>query len=239
MERTLTFEIFRYNPDTDKRPYYDTFELKEHESRNVLESLLEIQHEQDGSLAFRYSCRGAVCGSCAMSINGMIGLADRMLTRDLKSKILVEPLPYLPVFKDLVVDMTLFWQNLSKIKPWLVPFEPSPEKEWKMGSEELKKIETFASCILCGSCYAACPVTKRDRDFLGPALLSKAYRYLADPRDARSAELLEILNNQQGAWGCDYIYNCVEVCPKHIRPTDAFVAVRKMLVSKFFQILGF
>ncbi|MBD3289313.1 succinate dehydrogenase iron-sulfur subunit [candidate division KSB1 bacterium] len=239
MARMLTFEVFRFNPDVDERPYYDTYQVQESETMNVLEALLEIQHEQDGSLAFRYSCRGAVCGSCAMSINGMIGLADKMLTRNFKAKILVEPLPYLPVFKDLVADMKMFWQNIRKIKPWLAPLEPVPESEWRMSVEEMRRIEIFGSCILCGCCYASCPVTKRDRDFLGPALLSKAYRYLYDPRHTRAVELLDVLNNQEGAWGCDYIYNCVEVCPKHIRPTDAFVAVRKKLVSKFFRSLGF
>ncbi len=238
MGRILTLKIFRYEPETDKRPYYDTFQVEEREYMSVLDALLEIQHEQDGSLAFRYACRGAVCGSCAMSINGILGLADRVQTRNLKSNILLEPLPRLPVFKDLVVDMTFFWQHFRKIKPWLTPAETAPERERIMSPGDVERIESFASCILCGACYASCPVTKRNRDFLGPALLAKAYRFLADPRDGRGIELLEKINSQQGVWGCDTIFNCVKVCPKQIRPTDAIVAARKLLVANFFKFLG-
>jgi len=205
---------------------------------SVLEALLEIQHEQDGSLAFRYACRGAVCGSCSMSINGLVGLADRVQTKNLKSNILVEPLPYMPVLKDLIVDMTFFWQHFQEIKPWLLPAESAPERERLMSPKDAERIESFATCILCGSCYAACPVTKRDRDFLGPALLTRVYRFLADPRDSREVEFLAKLNSEQGVWGCDTIFNCVKVCPKQIRPNDAIVAARKLVVARFFKQLG-
>jgi succinate dehydrogenase / fumarate reductase iron-sulfur subunit len=231
-------KVFRHDPEKEKRPHFDTFQVVETEFMSVLEALLEIQHEQDGSLAFRYACRGAICGSCAMSINGLLGLSDRVQTMNLGPDILVEPLPRLPVFKDLVVDMTFFWKHYRDLKPWLIAQEPPPERERPMDAEDVKKIETFASCILCGTCYASCPVTIRDRDFLGPALLAKAYRFLADPRDVRGAELLDIVNSQQGVWGCDTVFNCVRVCPKQIRPTDAIVAARKILVARLFRSLG-
>ncbi|NIO79381.1 MAG: succinate dehydrogenase iron-sulfur subunit [Candidatus Aminicenantes bacterium] len=238
MSRVLNIKVFRFHPEKDQRPYYDTFQVVEREFMSVLEALLEIQHEQDGSLAFRYACRGAVCGSCAMSVNGLVGLADRVQTRNLKANILVEPLSHLPVVKDLIVDMTFFWQHFQEIKPWLIPAETAPERERLMNPADTEKIESFASCILCGSCYTACPVTKRDRDFLGPALLAKIYRFLADPRDSRDAAFLAKLNSEQGVWGCDTIFNCVKVCPKQIRPTDAIVAARKLVVGRFFKLFG-
>ncbi|MFQ6092021.1 MAG: succinate dehydrogenase/fumarate reductase iron-sulfur subunit [bacterium] len=239
MARELTFTVYRFDPEKETRPHFDTFTVKERPYMNVLEALMYIMQENDGSLAFRYSCRGAVCGSCAMSINGKIALACRTQTKDITPpQVRVEPLPRLPAIKDLVVDMEFFWRHYRDIRPWLIPEEPAPEKERLMSAKELKKVEPFINCILCGACYASCPVVTRDRDFLGPAILAKVYRFLADPRDVRGIELLEIVNSQQGVWGCDTIFNCVRVCPKDVRPTDAIVATRKRLVGRLFRFLG-
>jgi succinate dehydrogenase / fumarate reductase iron-sulfur subunit len=186
----------------------------------VLEALLRIQAEQDGSLAFRYACRGAVCGSCAMLVNGQINLTCRLQARGLGETITLEPLPNLPLLKDLVVDMDVFFEKNRAVQPWLQPSGPDPEKERLVDPRQWAEAEPYTNCILCASCYGVCPAAERDPAYLGPAALAKHYRFLADVRDAADEERLALVDGEQGVEGCDMVWNCVEVCPKGVPPTQ-------------------
>ena len=205
----------------------------------VLECLLAIQDEQDGSLAFRYSCRSAVCGSCAMCINGDLTLACKTQVRDIAGEqILIEPLPNFEVLKDLVVDMKPFWDALERIEPWLHENGERPEKERLVSPKCMDKLDQYVNCILCAACYGSCTVLGRNQDSLGPAALAKLFRFIQDPRDQRELSTLDRLNNQNGIWGCDTLFHCIDACPKDVRPTDAIAGIRrKMIVYKIKRFL--
>ena len=188
---TFRFDVFRYDAARSEPPRFQTYELEIGASgtpgrqTSVLEGLLRIQDEQDPSLAFRSSCRGAVCGSCGMSINGRLNLACRVqLHRLARRRVVLEPLPGLEVIKDLVVDMDPFWAKYERIQPWLHAEIAAAEGN-RMTEPQRQRIDQFVNCILCGLCYAACPVTKTDERFTGPAALAKLYRFLADSRENR------------------------------------------------------
>jgi succinate dehydrogenase / fumarate reductase iron-sulfur subunit len=227
---TFTLLVERYEPAKDEAPHVERFELEVTEGTTVLEALLRIQAEQDGSLALRYACRGAVCGSCAMSINGDVRLACRIQVHGLGEKeIRIAPLPNLPVIRDLVVDLDPFFARDAAVKPWLMPSEPDPERERLVGTEELSEAEPYSNCILCASCYGVCPVSARDPDYLGPAALARHYRFLSDPRDGADEDRLSLAGGERGVWGCDTVWRCVRVCPKGVQPTKAILATRERL----------
>jgi succinate dehydrogenase / fumarate reductase iron-sulfur subunit len=193
--------------------------------------LLRIRDEIDGTLAFRSSCRSAVCGSCAMVINGKIDLACRTQAASFGTKtIILEPLPNMQIIKDLVVDMTPFWNMYEKVKPYLIRKSTDPDKEIPQTEEDRKKIDQNVNCILCASCYGACPVLARDPDYIGPAAFAKLERFMLDSRDERPEDFLENVNNDKGVWGCDTVLRCIDACPKDVRPTDSIVGLRKQLV---------
>jgi succinate dehydrogenase / fumarate reductase iron-sulfur subunit len=217
---TQVFRISRFDPASDSKPYYKEYRLETSEGMTVLEALLRIQAEQDGSLAFRYACRGAVCGSCAMLVNGQINLTCRLQARGLGETITLEPLPNLPLLKDLVVDMDVFFEKNRAVQPWLQPSGPDPEKERLVDPRQWAEAEPYTNCILCASCYGVCPAAERDPAYLGPAALAKHYRFLADVRDAADEERLALVDGEQGVEGCDMVWNCVEVCPKGVPPTQ-------------------
>ncbi|MBI5078679.1 succinate dehydrogenase iron-sulfur subunit [Candidatus Saganbacteria bacterium] len=215
-----TFKIQRFDPDKDTVPHFDFFEVEEEKEMSVLEALFYIVENLDGSLSFRYSCRGAVCGSCAMRINGKNRLACQTLIKTLKSKVIaVSPLPHLPVTKDLAVDMQRFFEKYKESKPYLINPETAPEKERKQSAADRKKIDEMVNCILCGACYSACTISAADSRFPGPAALTKAYRFFADTRDAAQKERLESVKGEHGVFRCHTLFNCAEVCPKNIVPT--------------------
>ncbi len=194
---------------------------------NLLEALFRIQDEKDGTLSFRYSCRGAVCGSCAMRVNGKDVLACRTHVEDLLDKpALIEPLPPFPVIRDLIVDMSTFFNHYQKIEPYLHVKPVSPKAEYTMKEIKRKDIDPYIQCILCGICFGTCPAFEKDSKFLGPAMLAKAYRFLIDPRDMRNEEILKAVNSQQGVWGCKTVFNCMKVCPKEVPPTHAIIKMR-------------
>ena len=236
---SFRFEVFRYDAAAGGPPRFQTYELDVSRQTSVLEGLLRIQDEQDPSLAFRYSCRGAVCGSCGMSINGRLNLACRVQLHQLVDRrVVLEPLPGLDVVKDLVVDMDPFWEKYRQVQPWLHA-EITAADANRMSEPQRQQIDQFVNCILCGLCHAACPVTKSDERFTGPAALAKLYRFLADSREKRDATTLEQENAQAGMWGCHTIMKCSEVCPKDVRPTDGIRGLRRKLLSqKFKQVLG-
>lgn len=223
-------EILRYDADQDDQPRFQTYTLSVPGQTSVLEALLKVQDEQDPSLAFRYACRGAVCGSCAMSINGRLDLACRVQLKNLRSdRVVLEPLPRFEIIKDLVVDMTPFWEKYERIRPWLHAEIPVAQQS-RMSERQRDKIDQYVNCILCGLCYAACPVASSNLDFTGPAALAKLYRFLADPRERAHGRALEQEDTQAGMWGCRTITRCIQACPKNVRPTDGITGVRRRLV---------
>jgi len=201
------------------------------EKKSLLEALMDIRNDQDCSLSFRYSCREAVCGSCGMVINGQFDLACRTMIESLNtSLIVVEPLPNLEIQKDLIVDMEPFWQALLAVEPYLFAGETKPGNGLRMEDRQIEKIDQFVNCIMCGCCYGACPVVARDERYLGPAALAKLYRFVKDPRDKRGTKRWSRVNTETGAWGCDTVFKCNEVCPRKVRPADGIEGLRRRLI---------
>ncbi len=235
-----TFHIKRYDPARDAKgaSRYDDFVVPYESSLTVLEGLFHIQEHLDGSLAFRYCCRAAVCGSCAMYINGRYRLACQTNVRHLGgSAITVEPMPHLPLVKDLVSDMDDFFAKYEAVKPWLMRTSRAPDKEIPQSPEERKKLDMPIDCILCGACYSSCPSVWTEDTYLGPAALLKAYRFEVDSRDEAGKERLPSWDNERGVYRCHTIANCVEACPKELNPTEGIqwlkmAAVRRRLFGK-------
>ncbi|MDP3786821.1 MAG: succinate dehydrogenase iron-sulfur subunit [Candidatus Omnitrophota bacterium] len=233
------FKILRFSPKTDSMPHFEQYRVELDPSDSVLEGILKIQDEIDPSLAFRYSCRGAVCGSCAMVINGKFNLACRSLVKNIKAEeIVLEPLPNLEIVKDLMVDLQPFWKAYEKIKPYLIP-KVIPEKENLVRPKEEKAIDNFINCVLCACCYGSCPVVTRDEKYLGPAALAKLFRFAGDIRDKGHTDVLDEIDTESGTWGCDTVFKCVEACPKKVRPTDGIEALRrKTVIRKSKRLIG-
>jgi succinate dehydrogenase / fumarate reductase iron-sulfur subunit len=230
---SYTFKILRYDStEPDREPYFASYRVRVIPGLTILMVLLRIRDEIDGTVAFRSSCRSAVCGSCAMVINGKIDLACRTQAASFGTDtIILEPLPNLQIIKDLVVDMTPFWKMYEKIKPYLIRRNQNPEKEIPQTEEERKRIDQYVNCILCASCYGACPVPSRDPDYIGPAAFAKLERFVLDSRDERPKRSLEAVNDDKGVWGCDTVLRCIDACPKDVRPTDSIVGLRKQLLK--------
>jgi succinate dehydrogenase / fumarate reductase iron-sulfur subunit len=236
-----TFKILRYDAqDPASEPRFAIYRINVIPGLTVLGVLLRIRDEIDGTLAFRSSCRSAVCGSCAMVINGKIDLACRTQVAAFNTDtIILEPLPNFEILRDLVVDMEPFWRMYDKVQPYLIRQSPVPDKEIPQSEAERLKIDQFVNCILCACCYGACPVLGRDPEYMGPAAAAKLERFALDSRDERPAGALEAFNNEKGVWGCDTLLRCIDACPKDVRPTDAVVGLRKsMLKTRFQRMLG-
>ena len=182
--------ILRSNAEEATEPCFVDFTVPHDQDMTVLAALLWIQDNLDGTIAFRYSCRGAVCGSCAMVINGAAGLACRTHLRNLPQDLFLEPLPNLPIEKDLVVDMTRFWERWARIKPYLIRHDALPEKERLQTPAERDQIEQYINCMLCACCYSACPLAQRNPDYMGPAALAALARFENDSRDQRDGASL-------------------------------------------------
>jgi succinate dehydrogenase / fumarate reductase, iron-sulfur subunit len=229
--RTYRFEIFRYGAATGRPPRFQTYELTLDDNISVLEALVRIQDEQDPSLAFRYACRGAVCGSCAMSVNGQLQLACRVQLQTLGDRrVVLEPLPRFEILRDLVVDLDPFWEKYQRVRPWLHA-GLSAVKESHVTAQEQKRIDQYVNCILCGLCYAACPVTKRNPHFTGPAALAKLYRFQADAREERGPATLRQEDSSAGLWACHTVMACCDVCPRDVRPADGIRGLRRQLLA--------
>ena len=228
---TVTIRVQRYNPDVDQKPYFDEFQLPLTQGTTLLDALHQIKEEQDGSLTFRRSCRHAICGSCAMNVNGQnmlvceTPLQDKV---DRKGQVTIRPLPYLPVIKDLVVDRSSFWEQYLRVKPWLIPPENVPEKEFRMSAEEVAALRDAEHCIMCGACYSACQVIAMNKQYIGPHALLKAFLRVLDPRDSAPAERLADLAGDDGVYRCHTIFNCIDACPKGLNPTAAIETLRKL-----------
>lgn len=236
----LTLQIKRFHAERQPPQWTQTFYVEPRKGMNLLEALFQIQDEQDGTLSFRYSCRGAVCGSCAMRVNGKDVLTCRTHVEDLLGKpVSMGPLPLFPVIRDLIVDMSVFFDDYRKIKPYLHGKPASSDLEYIMREAKRKEIDPYINCILCGICFGTCPAFEKNSQFLGPAMLAKAYRFLIDPRDRRVGEILENVDGQNGVWGCKTVFNCVRVCPKQVPPTHAIVKMRgKILRYRLSSLLS-
>jgi succinate dehydrogenase / fumarate reductase iron-sulfur subunit len=225
-----TFKIFRYDPRKDKNPRYQEYQLETEPTDKILDCLNRIRWEQDSSLTYRMSCAHGVCGSDAMRINGICALACQRLIKDYSTDpLLIEPLPQFPVLKDLLVDLTTFFEKYRAIWPYLMPEDAAPERERLQSPEERMAFDEAIRCILCGCCTAACPILEENQQFLGPAALLRAFRYLFDSRDRQEGKRMERLDNDNGIWGCKTHGRCTEVCPKEIQVTKSLGRVKKKL----------
>jgi len=234
----LAFTIQKYNPEIDQHPHDEIYHLDVSPGLTILDALIRLKNEVDGRLTFRYSCRSAICGSCAMEINGSEKLACRTYIRkewERHGEIAVAPLKNLAVIKDLAVDMRSFWQKNRTIVPWLLSRENGPAaRERELLTPDPSAFHNVDACIQCGACVAACTSHEADRHFLGPAALAKAYRFVADTReseDARSARLAA-LQEPAGIWDCTRCNFCVQVCPKDVQPMEAIIRLRRAAIER-------
>ncbi len=230
-QQMAILRIQRFNPDVDKKPHFQEFQVALKKGQTVLDALHEIKETQDGSLTFRRSCRHAICGSCAMNVNGKNMLVCETPLRanlDRNSRITIRPLPYLPVIKDLVVDRSSFWEQYLRVKPWLIPPADVPEKEFRMSPEEVAALRDAEKCIMCGACYSACQIVALNKHYIGPHALLKAFLRVLDPRDSAPAERLAEVSEDDGVYRCRTIFNCIDACPKNLNPTEAIETLRKL-----------
>lgn len=229
----IKFSIYRYNPESDRKPSMQAYELEEDCGAIMLLDALLLIKQQDDSLSFRRSCREGVCGSDAVNVNGRNGLACIMPLKALRQPIEVRPLPGLPVIRDLVVDLSQFYAQYRAIKPWLINDDPQPEIERLQTPAERDRLDGLYECILCACCSTACPSFWWNPDrFLGPAALLQAYRFLADSRDQATGARLDELEDPYRLFRCHSIMNCTEVCPKELNPTRAIGKIKEMLVRR-------
>jgi succinate dehydrogenase / fumarate reductase iron-sulfur subunit len=227
------FRILRFDPRQDEGPRYQTYLVDCKPHWTVLMALLEIASRKDASLAFRRSCRHGICGSCAMTINGENHLAceTRLASLD-DGPIEVEPLRAMPVIKDLVVDMDPLFERYELVRPYLIAKGEPPERERLQSPAERKLLDGSYECIMCGSCTSSCPSFWARRDFLGPAALLAASRWVLDSRDEATNERLAAIDTPQGLWRCRDIFNCVEACPKGLNPTRAIARLRREALKR-------
>lgn len=233
-KRTVKFEIYRYDPDKDERPYMQKLEVElQPTDKMLLDAIIRIKSDVDDSLSIRRSCREGVCGSDAMNINGKNGLACTTNMLDLAEPVVLRPLPGLPVVRDLVVDMTHFFDQYHSVKPFLINDAPPPEKERLQSPEAREQLDGLYECILCACCSTACPSFWWNPDkFVGPAGLLQAYRFIVDTRDEATAERLDNLEDPYRLFRCHTIMNCTDVCPKGLNPSHAIGKIKELLVRR-------
>jgi len=246
-----TLKVRRFQPETREGPYWETFEVDLDPTLSVLDGLLQAKDRDDGSLAVRCSCRAAICGSCGMKINGQSGLACKTQIGEASewanrnpgsngqagpgreaeepAPILVEPMGNMPVVKDLVTDMeSTHWTKIRRVTPWLLPAGDPPEREYVVPPESMIDVTQSMACIQCGACVSACLSMEADPDFIGPAALAKAYRFVGDPRDAQTEERLhDLANDPHGIYDCTHCFSCIDACPKGVAPMDQIMRLRR------------
>jgi succinate dehydrogenase / fumarate reductase iron-sulfur subunit len=232
--KTIQLDIYRFNPETDDKPYMQSFEVPiEKPGMKLLDALNYIKWNLDGSLTYRRSCGEGVCGSDGLNINGVNGLGCITPVEGLKQPIKVRPLPNMPVTRDLVVDMTHFFDQYKQIKPWLQSNTPRPEHERLQTPAERAELDGSYECVLCGCCTTSCPSWWWNGDrFLGPAALLQANRWLKDSRDDAAGERLDDLEDSFKLYRCHQIMNCMEACPKDLNPTKAINDIKRALAKR-------
>lgn len=226
----VTVRVKRYNPENDRKPWWDEHTLDMEETDRVLDALHEIKYYRDGTLAVRRSCAHGVCGSDAVRVNGVNRLACKVLLRDVAPTVTVEPILGLPVIKDLVVDMEPFMAQYRSVMPWLINDESPPAQERHQTEEQRARFDDTTKCILCAACTTACPSFWARGEYVGPAAIVQAHRFIFDSRDRGAAQRLEIMNEPDGVWRCRTIFNCTTACPRDIQITEAIADVKKALL---------
>jgi succinate dehydrogenase / fumarate reductase, iron-sulfur subunit len=232
--REFTLRLRRYDPESGDAPYWDehTVELEPH--RSVLEGILQARARFDGSIGIRCSCKAAICGSCGVRINGQPGLAchthlDLAASTARDGVIEVEPMGNMPVLKDLIVDMdAVHWKKIQRVTPWLINKEPIPEREYIVPHEAMVDVTQSMACIQCGACVSDCLSMEVDPEFIGPAALAKAYRFVGDPRDAEQYDRLkDLAEDPAGLYDCTHCFKCIEACPKGVAPMSQIMRLRR------------
>ena len=234
MSQTITLEVMRYRPGVDAKPWPQAFQIEWTQDMSILDALALIKDDFEPELAYRWSCRMEVCGSCGMVVNGEPKLACSTFVRDYaaKGKITVGALDQFPIEKDLIVDADPFIQKLESVKPYIISKKARPlsEKEHKQTPAQLAKFKQYTMCINCMLCYQACPQVGINADFLGPAATALAHRYNLDNRDSGKGERFKVMNDENGIWPCTFVGYCSEVCPKHVDPAGAIQQVKAAAV---------
>ena len=241
----FTLKVRRFKPEEQQGPYWENFDVDLDPTLSVLDGLLQAKDREDGSLAVRCSCRAAICGSCGMKINGQSTLACKTMLEeaqsfaethavagengDAKPEIVVEPMGNMPVIKDLVTDMeSTHWTKIRRVTPWLLPEGDPPEREYIVPPESMIDVTQSMACIQCGACVSACLSMEADPDFIGPAALAKAYRFVGDPRDAETRERLhDLAQDPHGIYDCTHCFSCIDACPKGVAPMDQIMRLRR------------
>jgi len=224
MASNITLEVFRYNPDKDEEPSFQSYEVPYRKDWVILDALNYVKDNVDGSLTFRWSCRMGVCGSCGMMANGKpVITCATFLHKYLPGPIRVAPLDYFPVIKDLVIEMSDFVSKLKRVKPWIIRDEEKDvsEGEYLQTPAELASYKQYSMCINCMLCYSACPVYGLEPTFIGPAAIALGQRYNYDNRDQGNEERAEVLSHEDGIWQCTLVGECSEVCPENVDPAEA------------------
>jgi succinate dehydrogenase / fumarate reductase, iron-sulfur subunit len=229
----VQLKVFRYNPEKDKKPYYDSWDLEADPTDRVLDLLEYVKGKFDGTLSFRRSCAHGVCGSDGMRINGRNRLACKALVQDVNSnKLLVEPMLGMPVLKDLIVDFEPFFENYRSMLPYLINNDPPPDKERLQSIEDRERFDDTTKCILCACCTTSCPSFWANEQYVGPAAIVNAHRFIYDTRDQAGGDRLQILNDQFGVYRCHTIFNCTEACPREIQITKAIGEIKMAIATK-------
>jgi succinate dehydrogenase / fumarate reductase iron-sulfur subunit len=226
----VALRIRRYLPEKSQASYYQTYEVETEPVDRVLDALHSAK-QQDGTLSFRRSCGHGICGSDAMKINGRNRLACKVLIRDVKQPIVIEPLPGFRVLKDLVVDVEPFFAKYRSIMPYLVERDDRPEKERIQSPEDRDKFDDATKCILCGACTSSCPSFWARGEYIGPAMIVQSHRFIFDSRDGAREARLQIMANGMGVWRCRSVFNCVEACPREIDITRAISEVKNTILT--------
>ena len=233
----VKLKIYRFNPETDKEPHYDIFIVEANPNERILDCLNKIRWEQDSSLAYRMSCAHGICGSDAVTINGVPALACQKLVKDYDNtqELVIEPLKYFPVIKDLTVDMEPFFNRIKAINPNVSErtLDVTVDKERVQTVEERSRIDDAVKCILCGCCVAACPVIlEQESRFIGPAAILREQKYIFDSRVTDATERMQVMEKPYGIWGCKSYYMCTIVCPKNIKVTEAILKTKRKIIQE-------
>jgi succinate dehydrogenase / fumarate reductase iron-sulfur subunit len=231
MAMEVNLRIFRYNPETDKKPHYENYSIEAELTDQVLDLLNKVKWDQDGTLAYRRSCAHGVCGSDAVRINGVNRLACKVLVRDVGTKITVEPILGMPVIKDLIVDMDKFFEHYRAVMPYFINDEPPPVQERLQTQEQRLRFDDTTKCILCAACTTSCPSFWASGEYVGPAAIVQAHRFIFDSRDQGAQQRLHALNDRMGVWRCHDIYNCTDACPREIEVTKALGEVKVAIAT--------
>ncbi len=226
----VTLKILRFNPETDKKPHFESYGVEVEPTDRVLDALNEVKGNHDGTLAYRRSCAHGICGSDAMRINGKNRLACKTLVGQMGEKIVIEPMLGFKVEKDLIVDMKPFMAKYESVKPYFINEEPAPERERLQSPQQRERFDEATKCILCGACTTSCPSFWADPKYVGPAAIVQGHRFIFDSRDQGAEQRLEILGEKEGVWRCRTIFNCVDACPRDIPVTKLIGEVKRALL---------